>query len=300
MKTKLLLMIDQLREKGFCFFTIEDWIAFNEDNKLFYTYNYFIIIWTSSKSLSGSVESEPYVVKPNHLLFISPNKKLQLSVDDFDGYVFAFNPKFFVRSNFDSSLINSHLFFNENQEVTICPFKSSAEYFENFYVRRLEELSNTNQETFLLFAHNTIEALILEGTRSLGDSLHFSSPESSLPDQVTVNKFIVLLQKHFKKEKRVSFYADLLNITPRSLNKAIFNVLQKHAKDIIIEKVVKESKRMLAYTNEAVYSIAWEIGFVDEGNFSSFFKKHSGKNPAEYRETARASLAKNSIQNRAN
>lgn len=283
-------MREKLKATGFYLFTLKEWVDYNEGNTLFYTYNYFVVIWTASKSLSGFIESEPYTVKPNHLLYVSPNKKLELGKKDYDGFAFVFNTDFFTRSDFDSSLINSPLFFNEYNDVTICPFTYSQDFFSNYYVARLEHLKNTDEETFMLFAHNTIEALLLEGSHYYNKTAESHSHETSLTEHVLVNKFTVLLQQHFKKEKRVSFYASLLNITPRSLNKATLNVMHKHVKDIIIDKVVKESNRMLKYTNETIYNVAWELGFADEGNFSAFFKKHSGKSPAEYREHLRASL----------
>ncbi len=100
----------------------------------------------------------------------------------------------------------------------------------------------------------------------------------------TVNRFRVLLQKNYQNEKQVSFYADLLNITPRRLSDMTESVLGKSAKQVIIDKMVNESIRMLKHTHLTVAEIAYKLGFNDEANFSTFIKKHTLKSPRALRE----------------
>ena len=276
-------MLETLKQTGFCFFTLEELVKYNEGSPFFYTYNYFIVIWNSGKSLDGCIESDPYTLPSNSLLFVSPNKKLEITSKDFEGYAFAFTSEFFERSDFESSLLNSTVFFDGQDEPFMSSIPFSADYFHKFYIKRLIYSADTDKHLFLSIAHNTIESLILEGMRHSKEKEKTVKKEQHHPEQITYNKFQILLQKHYKTEKKVFFYADALNMTPRSLNKATFLITQKHAKDIIIDKIIKESKRLIKYTNETIHNISVQMGFSDEGNFSSFFKKHAGQTPHEYK-----------------
>jgi AraC family transcriptional activator of pobA len=270
------------KEKGLSYFTLKEWIAKDGKDTIYNTKDCFVIIWTSSERLAFLIDGEPVCADSNQLLYVSPNRKISFNNQNEVAIVYVFTQEFYIRSDFDSSIINSWLFYNEEQAITICPFAETIEIFKLLYVDRLEHLENASEATFALFAHNIIEGLLLEGKRSSQKTLMVQ--EHALPDKVILNKFTLLLQQHFNKERRVSYYADMLNVTPRTLNKATYNVTQKHAKDIIIEKVIKESKTLLNYTHDTIYCTAWKVGFTDEGNFSSFFKKHSGISPADYRE----------------
>ena len=58
-------------------------------------------------------------------------------------------------------------------------------------------------------------------------------------------------------------------------------VLGKTAKHIIIEKLINECKKSLSFSGNNISEIAYDLGFSNEGNFSNFIKKHTGKNPSE-------------------
>jgi AraC-like DNA-binding protein len=98
-----------------------------------------------------------------------------------------------------------------------------------------------------------------------------------------VRKFNLLVELHFKAEHSVSFYADLLFKSPKTLSNlfAIFN--QKTPSQIIQERITVEAKRLLCYTDKSVKHITFELGFEDVSYFSSFFKKNTGLSPSDFR-----------------
>ena len=85
-------------------------------------------------------------------------------------------------------------------------------------------------------------------------------------------------------QKRVGFYCQELNITPKRLNKATSNIFGKTPKNIIDERVLLESKRLLAHTSESIKEISFSLGFEELTNFIKYFKKHTKKTPVEFRE----------------
>ena len=140
-------------------------------------------------------------------------------------------------------------------------------------------MQNKDENPDVASAHNAIERLILDAFLYISneeikknirfDYLHY------------VNRFKVLLQRDYKKEKKVSYYASELNITARRLSEMTEYVLGKTAKNLIIEKVVNECKKALSFTNFTISEISYDLGFNDEGNFSNFIKRHTGSKRSE-------------------
>lgn len=98
-----------------------------------------------------------------------------------------------------------------------------------------------------------------------------------------VNKFKLILQRDFKIAKKMSHYANGLNITSHKLTEITVYITKKSAKQIIIEKLISECEKAIHLNNKTFSEISNELGFSDESNFSNFIKKHTGKNPSEIR-----------------
>ncbi len=98
-----------------------------------------------------------------------------------------------------------------------------------------------------------------------------------------IRKFNLLVEANFKSEHGVSFYADQLFKSPKTLSNlfAIFN--QKTPSQIIQERITIEAKRLLCYTERSIKHITYELGFEDVSYFSSFFKKNTGLPPSDFR-----------------
>jgi len=98
-----------------------------------------------------------------------------------------------------------------------------------------------------------------------------------------IRNFSVLLEKYFKTEHEVKFYASSLNKSPKTLSN-IFNLLQQPAPSKLIQKrIILEAKRYLHYTEKSAKEIAYDLGFESPAHFSRFFKMYSGNNITEFR-----------------
>lgn len=135
---------------------------------------------------------------------------------------------------------------------------------------------------YIAVAHNCVEILLLDGLLKI-EGQPKSKTKINFSYLDIVNRFRVLLQKYFKKEKGVQFYSDQLGITPQRLSVMTELILGQGAKKIILEKLVNEAVKMLKYSTMNISEIASDLGFADEGNFSTFIKKHYDKTPTEIR-----------------
>lgn len=107
----------------------------------------------------------------------------------------------------------------------------------------------------------------------------------SLPDKYyeRIHDFFLLVFENSKKEKRVTFYADQLNISSKRLNQILQEFTNKSASYFIQEHLIMEAKRRLNYGDMNINQIADELGFDDVAYFSRFFKKWTALSPEKYR-----------------
>lgn len=95
--------------------------------------------------------------------------------------------------------------------------------------------------------------------------------------------FIRLVNSHGKHERKLSFYADKMCITPRYLGISVKQASGITAKEWIDRAVMTHAKVMLKYSNKLVAEIAYELNFPSVSFFCKYFKLATGLTPQEYR-----------------
>ncbi|SCY75683.1 AraC-type DNA-binding protein [Flavobacterium anhuiense] len=97
------------------------------------------------------------------------------------------------------------------------------------------------------------------------------------------SKFIKLLEENFKKERKVQFYSDTLNLTAAHLSKILKEVSGKTAGELIDAAIITEACILLSNPVLSISQISDELNFSDQSFFGKFFKKHLQLSPSEYR-----------------
>jgi YesN/AraC family two-component response regulator len=98
--------------------------------------------------------------------------------------------------------------------------------------------------------------------------------------------FFKVLPAHFKEERSVQFYANLLFITPKHLTKTVKELTNKTCGELIDDMVIIEAKVLLNDLALSVANVAEHLHFSDQFFFSKFFKRHTGLTPTEFRTNA--------------
>lgn len=98
-----------------------------------------------------------------------------------------------------------------------------------------------------------------------------------------VRQYNILIEKHFRKEHQVQFYAGQLNKSPKTLSNVFARFNQGSPLNVLHERIVTEAKRLLYYSDKSAKEVAYELGFDDAGHFSRFFKNFSGMNVSAFR-----------------
>jgi AraC family transcriptional activator of pobA len=97
-------------------------------------------------------------------------------------------------------------------------------------------------------------------------------------------RFEALLEQHFLQHWTVSDYAAALSITPTHLSRLTRSATGHAASQLILERLVREARRNLVYTNLPVSTIAYALGFDDRAYFSRLFSGATGQSPRSFRD----------------
>jgi AraC-like DNA-binding protein len=91
------------------------------------------------------------------------------------------------------------------------------------------------------------------------------------------------VESHYKERHQVSFYADKLHKSPKTLANLFALYNNKSPLAVIQDRLIMEAKRLLIYTDKSAKEIAYDLGFEDTAYFSNFFKKHTARPPMDFR-----------------
>ncbi len=120
---------------------------------------------------------------------------------------------------------------------------------------------------------------------------------SILPNPATGRSYTLalryrdLVERHFREERRIEFYAGKLGVTPARLNAVCKARIGTTASGLLHDRIVTEAKRWLVYTGMTVAEIGYALGFEDPAYFSRFFSKRTGTPQGRLRENLGAQPA---------
>ena len=97
-------------------------------------------------------------------------------------------------------------------------------------------------------------------------------------------QFINLLGQHFREQRRISFYASQLNITPKYLGTIVMQTTGRPAAAWVNEYVMAEARALLRNTSLSIQEIAYTLNFPNQSFFGKYFKAHAGVSPREFRQ----------------
>lgn len=115
-------------------------------------------------------------------------------------------------------------------------------------------------------------------------------PEGDAPaDSGLRRRFEALVDAHFAEHLAVSDYAARLGITPTHLSRVMRAATGRPATAAILERIIREARRDLAYSNLSIAQVAYGLGYDDPAHFSKVFRRATGLSPRDFRRKAEAS-----------
>ena len=95
--------------------------------------------------------------------------------------------------------------------------------------------------------------------------------------------FVTSLEKQFAEQHSVQYYAEAVNSSVGKLSELAKQVLGKSAKEVILDRILLEAKRLLLFSDLSVKEISFAVGFDNPHHFSRAFKNRTDTSPSEFR-----------------
>ncbi|MCW8313807.1 helix-turn-helix domain-containing protein [Sphingobacterium thalpophilum] len=215
------------------------------------------------------------------LLFINPHVILK-PCETIDGQLMHFNRDFYCVEIHDHEVACDGILYNNVFEIPFINLnEQQSEEIQNIINAIDFELKNEDSGTEEML-RTLLKLIILKSTR-IWKQQHQLADDMRQTDVQFLRKFSKLVEQHFKTLHTVADYADMLCITPKNLSKKISLVSKETPNDIIKNRIILESKRLLAHTAMNVKEIAYTLNYEDDAYFVRFFTKHTGMSPTSFR-----------------
>ena len=109
---------------------------------------------------------------------------------------------------------------------------------------------------------------------------------SKAPDAKVLVDFTALLDKNYKAEREVTFYADHLHMSRSAFSLKVKQTIGYSAKECIERYVIVRVCADLINTDKSVKELAFDYNFNDTSHFCKFFRRIIGESPENYRKAA--------------
>ena len=229
-----------------------------------------------------------YQISKGAILFLSPLQPFMIDGTWLKGVMINFHPDFYcILKHQNEFACDGVLFNNPNHPPFFnLPENGGSSIYSIIEHIRTEMLLAGLAQQDLLIAY--LKILLIRSIR-----IKFLKSTISLPmdhgtaDASLLRQLKEMIELHFRTKHSGGEYAELLNISIKTLGRIVKNHFRRTLTEIISERIVMEAKRELKLTSKTVKEIAYDLGFNDEYHFSRYFKNKIKVSPQLYRNSLR-------------
>lgn len=249
-----------------------------EHIKFPHRHDFYYLLYISSGKGTHTIDFKTYPIRNNQLFFMSPGQ-----VHEWDlplntiGYTLFFSKELFSSKEF--KIENEWSFFHNffDDAAFIVP-KPEQQLIENLFSNILAEYDKNKRNRDKVTKNLTaallykIDELLLSKKKTNGGN-----------NNDIIRRFDLLIDKNFVEEHQLDFYANKLNISQNYLNALCKKNLNKSAKELLNERLLLESKRLIKHSNLGIKEIADYLNFNSSSYFVRFFSKHENLTPFQFK-----------------
>ena len=246
---------------------------------------YFSIIWIQEGTGTLKADFSEYDLVENKMLFFIPLQPFSIS-GSIKGVMMNFHPDFFCIIKHQKEVACDGILFNNLHNPPLLEIPENEVPRFNLLIEQIKQevqFAGVAQYDLLvsylkIFLINATRIKVQQTTES--DEV---SSSSSVNEPGVLQEFKDAIEKHFRSLHSAGDYADLLNITVKTLGRLAKEHFNKTITELIADRIVLEAKRELYLTAKPVKEIAYDLGFNDEYHFSKYFKNWTKASPVLYR-----------------
>jgi AraC-like DNA-binding protein len=246
-------------------------------------HEFYTILLVKNACGKHFVDYVEYPLKPGILFLLSPGQVHQIvSNIPPSGDIIMFNDEFLHLNYISAEFISNLGLFSCSTSVP--PLEATNEALDKLlsYSAEIKNAFQTEDRYKFEIIASYLRLLLIECERFAVHSKE-DNPQAIESGRSIVRAFKQLLEKNFSQWHRVNTYARQLNITPDYLNNVIKSSIGKSAKELIVQRIILEAKRLGLHTDLSLKEIAFTLGFDDPSHFSKLFKNETSQSFTDFR-----------------
>jgi AraC-like DNA-binding protein len=243
--------------------------------------DFYTIVWNKGPAQTVVIDEIGYTLSANTVLPLMLNQTFRFEAPE-QLVAWQFNREFYCVVNHDAEVGCVGLLFYGPSPTMFVQLDATNSSKLAMMQELFEEEFNTNASIKATMLRNHLVRLIVLITRIAKQQyLPVEVPDDST--YTIVRHFHLLVEKHYKKAHRISFYAEQLHKSPKTISNLFALYSELTPQEVIHNRIIAEAKRLLLYTDWSVKEIAAALGFEDAAHFSKFFSTQTGQNASEFR-----------------
>lgn len=245
--------------------------------------NFILMALCKHGHASYTIDTKKREVNPGDLLFISDQHIVNhiTASPDFECLCIMLTTQYYHGFVQNVQNVSSLLLFSMNNPVVQLTPREIQVYSNYFYTIR-EKMCDTAHH----YRAELVKALLLAMFYDMSNVIwRVEQQEKKSPTRhdVLFARFIRLLEKNFRQERRVSWYAQQLCVTPKYLSEVVKLISKRTPNEWIDNYVVLEIRVLLKNSTKSIKEITRDLHFPNQSFFSKYFREHVGISPSEYR-----------------
>ena len=245
----------------------------------------FILIGLCIKGeVMYQLDTQKQVIKPGDILIVSDRHVVDSyrHSNDMEGLCIMMSVHFFREIIQNVSDVSSLFLFSRQNPVMSLEQKEIETFKEYFQVIKQKICDQRNH-----FRKDLIKTLLLAMFYDLSNIIYRvqNNGKPQTRADAIFTHFIKLVEKNYRQERRVGWYAAQLNITPKHLSETVKNASRRTPNEWIDDYVTLELRVLLKNSTKTIKEIAQELNFPNQSFLGKFFKEHVGVSPSKYRKS---------------
>lgn len=246
--------------------------------------NFILIGLCTRGRLRYRIDSKEQIIKAGDILIVSEHQVIDgyKPSPTMEGLCIMMSVNFFheiIKSVHD---VSSLFVFARTQPVMKLE-KRECEAFKEYFAVIKQKIRDTGN----LFRKDLIRTLLLAMFYDVGNIIYRARNFGGvqIPSEKVFTRFLRLVQDNCKRERRVSWYAQQLSITPKYLSLVVKRISGRTAVEWIESYVTLELRVELKNSTKSIKEIAEDMNFPNQSFLGKYFREHVGMTPSKYRKS---------------
>ncbi|NOQ24991.1 MAG: helix-turn-helix domain-containing protein [Bacteroidales bacterium] len=243
------------------------------DYSKIHRHTYFeIFLFEKAKGGKQIIDFNTYEIKDKTLYIVAPNQvHLLKRLKNENGIILQFTSEY-LKTSIPSTPANLLFALKANPKTKLTLIDYNTLLYSFQYLKKLYKSNEVykNEKIAYFFSFTIFQILGVLQNKS-----------NDLKKDNLTFQFLLSAENHFVKNRNISEYARMLNISVTKLNKQIKKDLGKTPLQIIHELLIVEIKRLIIIEQLSHKEISNHLQFDSQSSYNRFVNKQLGCNPTE-------------------